>query len=125
MLPALRLSSMQAYLQSIGRRDLAGALSARRDGLRHEPGSGFGAQWKDLVASGGSGRATPHPVLFHDWGRRLASSLTLRVDEVKLADLVTLMTAALDHLQVAATAGAPTSTAVVQGDGTPAASTLE
>jgi hypothetical protein len=102
ILPALRLPSLQQRLNDEGQPSFAAALSGRQEGLRRQPDQTQQDQWRKQVLSGASAKAPPHPVLFHDWGRRLASSLTLDVTGLTMPGLVELMLITLEHLHRAA-----------------------
>lgn len=97
--PALTATGFRAALVAGGRRDLSKAVSAwprTRDGLRGEPVPERLAIWRTAAVSGEA--PGPHPALFHDWGRRLASQLRLCVDGVDRHALLDLVAAALGHL---------------------------
>jgi hypothetical protein len=98
ILPALRLRSLQQRLVDEGQPGIAAALSGRHEGLRRQPDPRQQDQRRKQVLSGASTKAPTHPVLFQDWGRRLASSITLDVTGLTMPGLVELVAITLDHL---------------------------
>jgi hypothetical protein len=102
--PHLTRSALQVALQHAGHEKLAASLTAGRgpnyDGMRRDASQDELDAWRNSAARGDVPGI--HPLMYSDWGRRLATQTLVDVTSIDRQGLKTLLTVALEHLAATA-----------------------